>query len=128
MCYQKMIISFLFVSICATPALADQPVMNEAPRWAGGWGFQVRNIYRESDNLLHKDDEILNPLGLERRVHTTWLEGVYTWERSRRMTVKLPWVDQMRVANQNGTPVTQRDRGLGDLIVGVPLRKYTKLL
>lgn len=105
--------------------LADQPVMNEAPRWAGGWGFQVREEYRSADTRIHNDSEIENPLGLERRVHTTWLEGVYTYDRSKRITIKIPWVDQRRVANIDGLRTKQNDRGLGDIVIGTPLRKYT---
>ncbi|MFT5387489.1 MAG: hypothetical protein ACI9E5_000617 [Candidatus Omnitrophota bacterium] len=104
---------------------ADQPVMNEAPRWAGGKGFQIRHEYRASDTLISKEDEIPNPLGKKRRVDTTWLEGVYTWNRSRRITIKIPYVDKMRVTEVAGQAVKQHDRGLGDIIIGTPLRKYT---
>ncbi len=117
----------LSIGVCLaliTPARADQPVMNEAPRWAGGKGFQIRHEYRASDTLLSGDDEIANPLGKERRVDTTWLEGVYTWDRSKRITIKIPYVDKMRVTEIGGKAVRQHDRGLGDIIIGTPLRKY----
>lgn len=39
---------------------------------------------------------------------TVWLEGVYTWDRSVRATFKLP----------------SKDGTLGDLILGLPLKKY----
>ena len=39
---------------------------------------------------------------------TTWLEGVYTFSRSVRSTFKLPY----------------HDGGVGDLILGVPLKRY----
>lgn len=106
-------------------SFADQPVMNEAPRWSGGKGFQVRHESRASDTLISKNNEVLNPRGKERRVNTTWLEGVYTWDRSRRITIKIPYVDKMRVTGVNGIAVKQHDRGLGDIIIGTPLRKYT---
>lgn len=129
---QKIKIRLLTLSVCLFAMLsvqnvsyADQPVMNEAPRWAGGWGFQVRHEARESDTLIHNDSELENPLGLERRVNATWLEGVYTFERSKRVTIKIPWVDQMRVTSIDGLRTKQNDRGLGDIILGVPLRKYT---
>ncbi len=53
--------------------------------------------------------------GLQTRVEnfdsqtTVWLEGVYTWDKSIRATFKLP--------NQDGQ--------FGDLILGLPLKKYT---
>jgi len=55
--------------------------MDMAPRWEGGFGFQVRNEYRSSDKLLSGDDDVSNPQGRERTVNTTWLEGVYTFKR-----------------------------------------------
>lgn len=121
MFYVFVFLMFSFVSAAG----ADQPVMNEAPRWAGGWGFQVRNLTRESDTLISNDSEVDNPLGLRRRKNTTMLEGVYTWDRSRRITIKIPYVDHSRITNQGGVAVKQSDRGLGDVIVAVPLRKYT---
>ncbi len=121
-----MVLLALGVSLAVVlPADADQPVMNEAPRWAGGWGFQFRHEYRESDTLIRKGDEIANPLGKKRRVNKSWLEGVYTWDRSRRITVKIPYVDQMRVTGVNGRAVRQSEQGLGDIVIATPLRKYT---
>ena len=124
----KLFKILFFLGFCVTQSVsvyADQPVMNEAPRWAGGYGFQFRHEYRESDTLIYKDDEINNPLGKTRRVNTTWLEGVYTWDRSKRITVKIPYVDKMRVTEVGGSAVKQNDRGLGDIIIATPLRKYT---
>ena len=64
--------------------------MDMAPRWSGGFGIQTR---------------------VERFVSqtTTWLEGVFTFRPSTRVTFKLPYVDDK----------------LGDVIIGVPLKKYT---
>lgn len=75
--------------VSAAGSYAHQPVMDMAPRWADGFGVQTR--------VEHFDDTT-----------TTWLEGVYTFKRSARVTFKLPYVDGE----------------LGDLIVGVPLKKY----
>lgn len=105
-------------------AHAHQPVMDMAPRWEDGYGFQIRHEYYGSDNLMDGDNEIANPLGLERFVHKTWLEGVYTFDRSARVTFKLPYVDQERVKNIGGVGVKQSNEGIGDLIVGVPLKYY----
>lgn len=68
---------------------AHQPVMDMAPRWDGGYGIQTR--------VEHFND-----------VTTTWIEGVYTWDKSVRATFKLPY----------------QDGAFGDLILGLPLKKY----
>ncbi len=104
--------------------LAHQPVMDMAPRWEGGYGFQIRRESYGSDKLIDGDSAISNPLGLERYVEKTWLEGVYTFERSARVTFKLPYVEQNRVKNLAGSAVRQRTEGIGDLILGVPLKHY----
>ncbi len=70
-------------------AWAHQPVMDMAPRWNDGYGVQTR--------VEHANDET-----------TTWLEGVYTFKPSVRMTLKLPFVKGE----------------LGDAIFGVPLKRY----
>lgn len=70
-------------------ALAHQPVMDMAPRWSQGYGLQTR--------VEHFDSQT-----------TTWLEGIYTFDRSVRATFKLPYT--------NGK--------IGDLILGMPLKKY----
>lgn len=76
--------------IASAGAFAHQPIMDMAPRWSGGYGLQTR--------FEHFDDETV-----------TWLEGVYTWDRSVRATFKLPY----------------QDGEIGDLILGVPLKKYS---
>ncbi len=73
----------------SSAALAHQPVMDMAPRWSEGYGFQTRVENFDSDT-------------------TTWTEGVYTWDKSTRATFKLPY----------------RDGNFGDLILGLPLKKY----
>lgn len=74
----------------SSPSLAHQPVMDMAPRWSDGYGVQTR--------VEHFNNQT-----------TTWLEGVYTWDKSVRATFKLPY----------------HDGKLGDVIFGVPLKKYT---
>lgn len=119
---QTFLLSLLgFSSLSAT---AHQPVMDMAPRWAEGSGFQVRYQSFGSDELMSGSDEVANPLGLERYVNTIWLEGVYTFDRSIRATFKLPYVDQKRTKNIGGTAVKQSNRGIGDLILGLPLKHY----
>ncbi len=113
----------LALSIPATGA-AHQPVMDMAPRWQDGWGFQVRNEYRTSDELRRGGSKTSNPQGRKRRVNTTWLEGVYTFKRELRLTAKIPWVDHSRVSIVNGTPDTQTGSGIGDAILGLQLKHY----
>jgi len=103
---------------------AHQPVMDMAPRWKGGYGVQVRQEYRYSDKLIAKNDKIANPLNLKREINTAWIEGIYTFDRSRRVTIKIPWVYQERVTNVRGISTKQKDQGLGDIILGVPLKIY----
>ncbi len=105
-------------------ATAHQPVMDMAPRWQNGWGGQVRHEYRFSDELLDGHSKVSNPQDRERRVHTTWLEGVYTFRRELRLTAKVPWVDQSRVSVANGAGKRQRGDGIGDSILGLQLKHY----
>jgi len=110
---------------CTMPAAyAHQPVMDMAPRWEKGYGFQVRHEYYGSDTLKDGRSKVTNPLGLERFVNKTWLEGVYTFDRAKRVTFKLPYVSQSRVKNIGGVGVKQKNNGFGDLIIGMPLKKY----
>ena len=122
--------NFFLVLIGATLAgvgisYAHQPVMDMAPRWEDGFGFQIRRESYGSDTLLDGDSEIANPLGLKRFVDKTWLEGVYTFDRAKRVTFKLPYIEQSRTKNIGGAAFRQRNQGLGDLIVGVPLKYYS---
>ncbi len=114
----------LFQLSSPTYSYADQPVMNEAPRWAGGYGFQFRHESYGSDELLRDDSEIDNPLGLSRYVEETWFEGVYTFDRSKRVTFKLPYVKQRRRVASGDSSEQQKNEGLGDLVLGVPLKLY----
>lgn len=111
----------------AFPIEAHQPVMDMAPRWQGGYGVQVRHEYRFSDEVLDGDDGAANPFGRERTVHTTWLEAIYTFRRELRATVKIPIVHQERVSAIGGRAVRSDGTGLGDVILGLPLRKYWNL-
>ena len=98
--------------------------MDMAPRWEGGWGFQVRNEYRSSSELLNGDSDVSNPENRRRQVNTTWLEAVYTFKRELRLTAKVPWVEQSRIAVLNGTPVEQTGSGIGDSILGLQIKHY----
>jgi len=120
---------FLFsIWMCSFSVSAHQPVMDMAPRWEEGYGFQVRYENFGSDDLMDGDSEISNPLGLKRYVDTLWLEGVYTFDRSIRTTFKMPYVDQRRSKNIGGVGVRQSNSGQGDLILGLPLKHYRNKL
>ena len=101
-------------------AVAHQPVMDMAPRWSGGWGLQLRQVWYGSDELLNGSDEQNNPNGRKRYTRQTWLEGVYTFDRSRRVTFKMPYLDKERTALAG----TQKTSGWGDLVLAAPLKKY----
>lgn len=115
------VIALLAVAVTAN---AHQPVMDMAPRWADGFGFQVRQERYGSDDRVQDDSSAPNPLGLERFVDTTWLEGVYTFHRAVRITAKIPYIDQHRTVAINGSAVRQHSAGLGDVILGLPLKRY----
>ena len=117
--------SFFGGLLMISQAMAHQPVMDMAPRWEGGYGFQVRQETHYSDKLLSGDSEIDNPLGREQRVDTTWLEAIYTFKREVRLSVKMPYVDQERTIIPEGQAVKQTGSGLGDIVIGVPLKRYT---
>ena len=104
---------------------AHQPVMDMAPRWANGYGIQLRYERFGSNDLMRGTDDLANLPGFERFVDTTWLEGVYTFDRSIRLTVKIPFVDQRRGFDLNGLPVKQSESGLGDIVIGLPLKRYS---
>lgn len=77
------------VILFASALSAHQPIMDMAPRWSDGYGVQTRFEHFNSQT-------------------TTWLEGVYTFKPSVRMTLKIP--------HANGET--------GDAIFAVPLKKY----
>ena len=107
-------------------SFADQPVMNEVPRWSNGYGFQVFQEFRWSNDLMSGDTSLPNPENLRYAKRITHLEGVYTWRKWIRMTAKLPWVDQKRrVIDEHGTVRWERNRGLDDVKLAMPLRYYT---
>mgnify|MGYP000897789518 CR=1 FL=1 len=69
---------------------ADQPIMNMMPRWDGGYGFQVRTEHIHRDDLKQGSDVVAS--GFTEDITKLHLEGVYTWDRSIRLTFKLPYV------------------------------------
>ncbi len=41
------------------------------------------------------------------------------------MSVKIPYLDQERTVLRNGVAVREAGRGLGDVVIGLPLKRYT---
>ena len=82
-----------------------------APRWEGGYGFQVRNEFSTTHKMMEGSDEVANLDDVERTVNTMWLEGVYTFKRELRFTAKIPWVYQANSGVGRGS-----NAGLGDSI------------
>ena len=118
-------LAVLVTSYVDLPVLAHQPVMDMAPRWKNGYGFQMRYERYGSDTLKMRQQKINNIDGQKRYVSKIWFEGVYTFKPSVRVTFKLPYVDQSRTKLVNNSPVLQNNNGLGDLIIGVPIKRYT---
>ena len=112
-------------SLLATSIWAHQPVMDMAPRWEHGYGFQVRYESYGSDMLLSGDSKVGNRLDRENDAAITWLEGVYTFKREVRLSLKIPYVDHQRTVVENGVAVEQSGSGLGDIVIGLPLKRYT---
>lgn len=106
---------------------ADQPIMNMMPRWDGGWGLQLLHQWTQRDDLMTSDD-VIHP-GFREEIEQLSLEGVYTWDRSVRVTFKLPYVvDAWReVPGNQNQKVLQRDAGIGDLTLALPLKRYFNL-
>jgi len=119
----RALLGFALV-ISSINAFAHQPVMDMAPRWADGYGFQLRAERFGSDELKQGSTDLPNPAGAERYVNTIWLEGVYTFNRAVRATIKVPYVDQTRKIRINGRGIRQDNSGIGDVVVALPLKKY----
>ena len=115
----------LFLSVL--PVLADEPIMNMMPRWDHGWGLQFVEEYRHEGDLLLGSEKAHS--GFTEDVHLLHLQGVYTWDRSIRLTAKLPYVVDARreMPNGLGGKLVERDNGVGDATLALPLKKYFNL-
>ena len=113
--------------IALNPLCGDQPIMNMMPRWDGGYGFQVRTEHIHRSDL--KQGSYVVARGFTEDIYQFHLEGVYTWDRSIRITAKLPYVLNARreVPSTSGQKLVQRDKGIGDLSLALPLKKYFNL-
>lgn len=86
---KNLIITF-FIFALSIEAFAHQPIMDMAPRWNNGYGIQIRTEKTDNQTI-------------------DWLEGVYTFKPSVRMTLKVPSIDE----------------DIGDSIFAVPLKRYS---
>ncbi len=119
----KTLIGFVLLASSAN-IYAHQPVMDMAPRWAEGYGFQFRTEHYGSNDLIKGSSDVSNPEGLKRYVTTVWLESVYTFNRNIRATLKIPYIDQRRTTSLNGVGVRQKNTGIGDVVLALPLKRY----
>ncbi len=109
--------------VVSAEARCDQPIFNEMPRWDNGWGFQIVRELRTERDLL--DGETVVGRGFSEDVEILHLEGVYTWDKSVRMTVKIPYVVEARREQlDSGIKRVQHDNGIGDLTLAIPLKRY----
>ena len=113
------ILTFAF-SFVIFSAAAHQPVMDMAPRWEEGYGFQIRHESYGSNKLMKGDSEIANNANDKFSVNTNWFEAVYTFDKSKRITFKLPYVKKTKTTDS----ITKTKEGFGDLILAMPLKQY----
>ena len=106
---------------------ADEPIMNMMPRWDNGWGLQMINEYRHEDDLLLGSRTTYS--GFTEDVHLLHFQGVYTWDRSIRLTYKIPYVLDARreMPDGWGGKRVEHDNGIGDATLALPLKKYFNL-
>ena len=120
------ILPIFFGALMGGPVGAEQPVFDEMPRWKGGWGVQVLQEYR----LKPLSQENVGPFSsTPEEIHLTHIQGVYTWDKSIRITGKLPIVlhavrGQPDSANQVRK---QKEQGIDDLTLALPLKRYFNL-
>lgn len=119
----RMLLIFLSLILGSISLRADQPIMNMMPRWDGGYGWQV--LYESIERSKLMQGSVLVDADKSETIDLVHLQGVYTWDRSIRMTVKIPYVLSAQRENLDGT--IERDQGLGDIKVALPLKQYFNL-
>ena len=121
--------SFAAILCLVSPytALADQPIFDEMPRWSGGWGVQFLQEYRRHSTQYDGTTALEDPK--TRDVHILNVEGVYTWDKSIRATVKVPYIVRTTTTgkDQSGQTTEESLSGLGDVTVALPLKRYFNL-
>ncbi len=117
---KKIIFAIIAAVFFSRSILAHQPVMDMAPRWEDGYGFQIRYENYGSSKLLNGDSEIANTNNDKFSIKKTWYEGVYTFDKSKRITFKLPYIEKSKTTSG----VKETNDGFGDLTLAMPLKKY----
>lgn len=102
--------------------------MDKLPRWSDGYGIQTRLESQTQTKLRQSGEPVANPDGLKGESLIQWLEGVYTFEKSLRVTFKFPYY-YLKAARKlvNGVARDLEGRGGGDLILAVPVKQYVNL-
>ena len=113
-----MLRTLCFCLLLFSAAHAEQPIFGEMPRWDGGYGVQVIQLYR--DQNIHDEDQGTT---FARSIHFTRIDGVYTWDKSIRLTGKLRVIDAVTQSGQTREGV----RGLSALTLALPLKEYFNL-
>lgn len=118
----------IFIFLCGgTFSRADQPIMNMMPRWDNGYGFQIlsENLHRKD---LKQGDTVIAS-NFNESIHRLRLQGVYTWDRSIRLTFKLPYIVEARreTLGSADEKIVEHYSGFGDLTLALPLKKYFNL-
>ena len=107
---------WLILSGLLSFARAEQPIFNEMPRWNGGYGIQVLEVFRRS-----KEQEPSGDIRRNEFLYTR-VEGVYTWRRWIRLTSKLRVLNHRTVNDAES-----EDAGPTDLRLALPLKAYFNL-
>jgi len=89
MSLQDLGLGLLFGVAFSSVSWADQPIFNEMPRWDNGWGFQLIEEYRHDSDLMSGDTVVAE--GYSEDVHQLHIEGVYTWDKSVRISCQSSW-------------------------------------
>ena len=95
---------------CLIPAVkTHQPVMDMAPRWAKGYGIQSWYEHSNDETQTRKVEE-----------NTVRLEGVYTFTREHRITLKIPISSKSVTQNGQHSSFSY----LGDAVIGFQNKLY----
>ena len=116
------------VALLCSEARTEQPIFDEMPRWNDGWGVQVLAEYQRARHLLDGSD-VFAPDTPE-SAYILRVEGVYTFTKAYRLTLKIPVVLDAQRTQPVGPSrqlVSQTDQGLAAPVLTMPLKSYFNL-